>query len=156
MTKVKVELEGIKEFEKLVGQVAPKEAKKAIRKSLREAGKYVKAVAKRNAPVDTGLLRRKIKVRAATARNGVKMKRGVAGIIVVSGLPGKGGNTGDAYYGYFLELGTKERQKASGQKTGRIKKGEHKFLAPSLYRNKAKVRKFFMRNLRNRIRSMAK
>jgi len=149
---IKLEVKGAAEVEKMLRELAPKEAKKAMRKALRDSAKYVKAKAQRNAPVDTGLLRRKLKIRAAKRSGGKRFKRGRFGVGVYSGLPGKGQNTGEAFYGYFHEVGTKQRKTKAGHNRGKLE--PNPWLAPALYRNKNKVRQFFVRSLRRHLRAL--
>ena len=70
---------------------------KVLRQSLRPAAKIVNEEAKQQVPVDTGALRKSLKLRA-----GKKRKRGVVAIVVQTGA---GFFQGETYYGGFVQFG---------------------------------------------------
>lgn len=149
---VSLEFTGDKEAERILATLIPKEAKKAVKKSLRESGKYLKAKVRRETPRGkTGFLRRSIIVRTAKQRSGKSLPRGMFGIAVKT--------KPEAYYGFFLEFGTTHR---FTRKTGAYRgilaayHGGSGWLAPVAYRNESKVIKFFKRNLRNRMIALGK
>ena len=78
---------------RVLKSIPAKEGKKIIRKAAREAARQVLLpAAKAATPVDTGDLRRSLKVRAISrSKNGVGVRVGV--------------NTKDVFYGVFQELG---------------------------------------------------
>jgi len=82
---------------KALKRIPAKEGKKIIRTAAREAAKQVLLpVARALAPSDTGLLRRKIKVRAiGRSKNGVGVRIGAT----------EKDFTGDQFYAAFQELG---------------------------------------------------
>lgn len=98
-------LTGDKKLNRKLKKLGGKEAKKIVRKAMRPALKPVMRAARRNAPKDTGLLRKSIKVRSGKrSRAGISMR-------VTSG--DKTGNfSGDTYYGGFHEFGTSRGIKA--------------------------------------------
>jgi HK97 gp10 family phage protein len=98
---VKMTVQGLEGLGKALARIDRKIAGQIVRTATREAAKIIRDEAQLKAPVRSGTLKRAIKVRAAS-----KMKRGSIGIVVTSGESGKkADNTGDAFYGYFLEYG---------------------------------------------------
>lgn len=91
-----VTIEGAEELRKLLGSLPIKLEKKVLRQALRKSGKTVVAEAKRNAPVKSGLLKRKITLRA------LKMRRRYMVGVKVTG-------TQDAPHAHLNEEGTQDR-----------------------------------------------
>lgn len=111
-------LTGDKELNKRLAMLSGKEAKKVVRKSLRPALKPVLQEARGNAPTKTGFLKKNIKIKS------IARSRTYIGARVTSGLgKAKSGNdnSGDAFYGSFLEYGTKPRRTESGANRGIVK-----------------------------------
>lgn len=73
------EVIGLEGFDRKLKDLEAKLAKKIVRQALRAGGKIVATKAKALVPVDTGALRKSIKVRAAKGR------RGTIGIRVATG-----------------------------------------------------------------------
>ena len=100
MPKVTVTTTGFPELDRKLKKLKGTEGKKVVRKSARTALKPVLQESRSLAPSDTGFLKRNIKVRA------LPRSRKVFGARVTSGR-GKNANSGDAFYGAFLEFGTR-------------------------------------------------
>lgn len=92
-----IRLEGAKELEKALIELERKVARKIISSSLRDGAKIVQQQAKANAPVLTGLTRKKIVVRAA------KKRRSETAAIAVR--TGEGAFKGKTFYASFIEFG---------------------------------------------------
>lgn len=92
-------------------------ARRCLRQAMRPAMKIVQSDAKNNAPVDTGLTKKAIKVRA------IKRSSKFIGIDVTLG---EGDYKGKSFYGAFVEYGTNERFHKSGKSIGKIK--PHEFM----------------------------
>lgn len=84
-----------KSINRAIKQIGDKDAKKAVRKATRASAKVFAKELKKNAPVDTGELKKSIKVRAA------KRSRKYIGVNATVGLDT------DAFYGNFIEFGAK-------------------------------------------------
>ena len=100
MAKVTMVLTGDKALNRKLKKLTGKDAKAVVRKATRPALKPVLQEARADAPVKTGQLKKNIKIRA------LPRSRSSLGSRVTSGL-GKNANSGDAFYGAFLEYGTK-------------------------------------------------
>lgn len=96
--KVPFVVTGDKRLNKMLGELAAKEAKKIVRAAARKAVVPVRNAAKRNAPHDTGALEKAIKVRA------MKRSRSRFGVRVTIGA---GEFQGETFYGGFQEWGWK-------------------------------------------------
>lgn len=92
-----IKLEGAKELEKQFKSLEPKIAKKLVRQSLRKAAKPILAAARTKCPVDTGELKKSIKIRA------MKRRKNSFGVLIGTALKWF---VGDAFYGAFVEFGT--------------------------------------------------
>ena len=118
MAKQMMVLTGDAELNRKLKKLSGKEAKKVVRKSLRPALKPVLQEARGNAPKDTNNLSKNIKIKS------IPRSRTYIGARVTSGSkkakPGNE-NSGDAFYGAFLEYGTKPRATKLGASRGRIK-----------------------------------
>ncbi len=88
---------GIKQIDRAFRQLEPKLARKVIRQALRKSLKPVADEVKADSPVETGLLRSAIKVRAG------KRARGSISLVVIMG---EGDFKGETFYGAFQEYGT--------------------------------------------------
>jgi len=94
--KMEVEMRGFKELEKSLLQLETKVAKKVVRQALRAGGKILLKAVKQKVPVDTGELKKNIKVKAG------KRKKGQASIFV--GTSEKN-YSGPYFYASFVEYG---------------------------------------------------
>lgn len=99
-----------KVIQKLNG-MEPKVRKKIERSALRKGGQIIAVAAKSRAPVYTGKVKKRIKVRAG--------KRRKNRLSVVIGTSQKD-FTGDQFYAGFVEFGTKERIHKSGKRVGKV------------------------------------
>lgn len=114
--KIEMIVTGDERINRALKKISGKEAKGLMRKSMRPALKPVLQEAKSNAPSDTGQLKKNIKIKA------MKRSRSSFGMRVSMGRPGQKDNTGKAFYGAFLELGTQDRATQSGANRGTIKR----------------------------------
>lgn len=123
-----------------------KEKKKILRKTLREAAKFILLpTTKSMAPTDEGTLKKSLKVRAI--KNGrFRRKRKAVGVGVMN--VDKSLFTGSQFYLGFLEYGTKPRKTKAGENRGKIDKDEHDFMARSLRAQEKAVTMFVMAKLR--------
>jgi HK97 gp10 family phage protein len=94
-----IKLEGVAELHALLKGMDAKLAKKIYRTALREGAKEIQAEAVRNAPVDTGLTRDAIKVKA---RKRSRKNKGSVGVLVTVG---EGDYKGETFYASFVEFG---------------------------------------------------
>jgi HK97 gp10 family phage protein len=118
MAKPIIVITGDDELNKKLKLLAGKDAKKVVRKSLRPALKPVLQEARGAAPTKSGQLKKNIKIKS------IARSRTYIGARVTSGLgKAKSGNenSGVAYYGSFLEYGTKPRTTKSGANRGKVK-----------------------------------
>ena len=109
-----VSLRGFAEFEKKLRALPGKVARKVVRQALREGAKIIQAEAKARVPVDSGKLKKSIKVRAAKSR-----KKGTAAVVVQTG---QGDFKGETFYGAFLEYGHKLGARRSSATTKDLRK----------------------------------
>ena len=131
-------VEGDKALIKALEEVGKKQARKAVRKSLRTCAKIVKNTAKAAVPVDTGFVRRKIRVRAAKRKGKGAIKRGQLAISV---------NTHpDAYWGTILEK-SKEQVRKTKDDESRGVLPRNTWLTDSLHRNRLRLFLVFRRDL---------
>lgn len=110
MAKPAVILTGDKQLDRRLKNLDAKLGKKVVRQATRKALRPVMLTTKRNAPKDSGVLRKSVKIRA------LKRSRSRFG----SRVSGIGGNNfaGTAYYGGFQEWGwkTKSGRKIPGKR----------------------------------------
>jgi HK97 gp10 family phage protein len=128
------ELLGIPEFKRALSQLALDLRKKVIRKALRAGAKVVQAQAKANAPVRTGLMRRRIVVMASKLR---KAARGEVGVYLTVRATKKARATkdrrNDPFYFKFQEQGFHAvgRRRVGGGRKARAAKlasGQYRFI----------------------------
>jgi len=98
----------------------------ALRKAVLAGGEEIAVAARVNAPYRKGKLRRAIKARIFSAKSGFAVAN-------VSWRSGKASRT-KAFYGLFSEVGTKERTRKSGGRTGSV--DAKPFLVPAFDRRK--------------------
>lgn len=94
----KLTIDGLDEIRRAFKLLPTKVAKKVIRAAIRQSLKPVLATAKDLAPVDTGVLKGNIKLRAAARRR--------KGSIALEVRVGPGDFKGDQFYAAFIEYGT--------------------------------------------------
>ena len=110
-----IKLQGARRLDRKLRMLPTRLAKKGIRQGLRAGAKIVHAQAVANAPVDTELLKKSLKVRA------IKRRRGSIGVAVQT----KDGNfKGETFYGAFQELGWKHGSRKLGNARKQIP-GKH-------------------------------
>lgn len=89
---------GVDEIDRKLSRFEQSVQKKAIRKATREAAKVILEDARQRVPVDTGALRKSLRVRSLK-RSRVRQGHQV--------MTGEGFFKGDTFYGGFVEYGTK-------------------------------------------------
>lgn len=102
MNAIDISVFGDKELQAKLADLTPKVQRKIVRSALRQGAKRVRDEARRLAPVDTGALKKSIKVRAA--RN---LRRGSFGIAILTGTRAELGISPEAkfYYPAVVEFG---------------------------------------------------
>jgi len=134
MAKPIMVITGDDELNKKLKLLAGKDAKKVVRKALRPALKPVLQEARGGAPTKSGQLKKNIKIKS------IARSRTYIGARVTSGLgKAKSGNenSGKAFYGAFLEFGTKVRRNRKGAYRGAIKPFRYMGLASAKKREHA-------------------
>lgn len=106
MPEYKFPITGAKELNRKLMSLAPRIAKKVIRQAVRPAAKLIQSAAKSFVAVDTGALKKSIKVRA------LKRSQTRIGMTVATNA-GDNFFKGRTFYGGFLEFGFR-RGKRSG------------------------------------------
>lgn len=112
---VRTEITGWKAVQKQLQGLSTKAQKKVLRKALRGGGKVVLNQARRDVPVETGQLKKNIKL-------SVTVKKGDASASV--------GFTDEGYYGRFVEQGTSSQP-------------AQPFLRPALMDNQDEINRAF-------------
>ena len=97
-----VKLIGDKRLARKFKNMEPKLQKKILRSSLRKAARPIQQAAKQNVPVQSGDLRRSIKIRAAKRSRRTRNQVGIR----ISTNSGDNLFQGQTFYGGFLEFGT--------------------------------------------------
>lgn len=113
---VTITLTGDKKLDRLFSSLPKKVQGKVIRPALREAAKIISAKAKTNAPVDTGLLRESLRVRA-----GKRTRKNVIRVLVQTEA---GFYKGKTFYGAFQEFGHRQGSRKLGNARQMIE-GKH-------------------------------
>jgi len=91
-----------KKLQQKLKSLPPNLAKKALRKACRAGAKIFASQLKQDVRIDTGTLRKQVKVRAG------KSKKLSLSVNASTGDPKKANlNSGEAFYGSFVEYGTK-------------------------------------------------
>ena len=93
-------IEGVRKLERKLLKLEPKIGKKVVRQAVRKAAKPILAAAKSNVPVESGELKRNLKIKA------LKRKKHRFGVMIGTGLKWF---TGDQFYAAFVEFGTGTR-----------------------------------------------
>lgn len=106
---VSIKLTGDKELQRKLKALQGKDQKKVVRKALRAGGKIILAESKRLVPVDSGRLKKSLKLRAA------KGKRQTFGVQVMTGSREELGiDPNDKYYyPAAIELGIDQKRSRS-------------------------------------------
>src|SRR5689334_6562106 len=103
---MRLSIKGLGDLQKRLRSLEPRVARKVITQSLREGAKIVAAEARRLVPVDTGQLKKSIKVRTGKARKGRKS------VIVMTGNQNL--FKGQQFYAGFVEYGHRVGKASSG------------------------------------------
>lgn len=119
---------GGKELERTLAELPLKLQKKVLSKAARKAGNVVKDEARRRVPVDTGALRKALKVRAIKAK--MTRRTGRTGVLV--GASDKD-FTGKQFYGSFIEFGYHRGARKSRNKEAQAKIEDRPFIEPRPY-----------------------
>ena len=106
----KVTVEGAKELDKFLEGMGD-DAGRLINAAVKEGGEIPLKAAKANAPVDTGKLQRNIVMQPVVTRagRGGRRRRIQSGSVKIGFNRTRKGAEDDAYYGSFVELGTKKQ-----------------------------------------------
>src|SRR4051794_26574427 len=96
-----IKLEGAKELAVIFKTLPSKVEKQIARKSLRQGTKIIQKAARDDSPVDTGQLRRSLKIKT------MKRKKGRIGMIVQASPKGLPSNK--SFYAAFIQYGSKKR-----------------------------------------------
>ena len=101
-TRAAVRIIGLPELNRQFRALPAAVARKVIRQGLRAGAKIIRDEAMVRSPVDEGLLRSSLRVRAAKVR-----KKNAFAVLVTTGV---GFFTGEAFYGAFVEFGTERME----------------------------------------------
>lgn len=93
-----IDKQSLAELHRRLGKYTDSQGKAAMRKGCRWGAKIIMSAVKGNTPVETGALRRSLKVKA--------MKRSRSGVGVMAKF-GDGWYQGETFYGAFIEFGHK-------------------------------------------------
>lgn len=108
---MKVEIEGLKECLASLKDLEPRLQKSIVRKALRAGANVIRKAAQSDAPVQSGLLRKSIKVKAG--------KRSKHSISINVGVGAKW-FTGPAFYGAFVAFGHKVGSRKLGDSRAQV------------------------------------
>lgn len=100
---LKVEIQGLQELEKKLLQMAPKLARNGLRAAVAAGARVVAAEARKNAPVDTGTLRRAVYSKQIREESNMTQQTFYVGARFGKREQAK---NRDAYYFPFVEFGT--------------------------------------------------
>jgi len=135
---------GIAELDKAFDDFAKNTQRKHLRAGAKAAAVLIRDEAKARVPVRTGQLKRSLKTRALP-RSRVSVGYGV--ISAPKGVTLKSGGTaafhGKAYYGAFVELGTKRTKRQA-------------FLRPAMIANENRAKALFQKAVVNSIKEAAR
>lgn len=135
--------------DRLLATLIKAEQKKAVAQATRAAAKHVLADAKRGAPHDEGTLERSLTVRTAKVKGSRARRRSTKGHAVVT----RGGMfAGQAYYGGFIEYGTKPRKTKAGQNRSSIE--PNPFLRPALWDNERRTIALFRHYVKKAVQNL--
>lgn len=149
MPEVTIKLDGGKELARALRKLPEKVALKIERKAARRAMKPVLQTARATAPVDSGAMRRGLRL---TSR--AKLRTGVVTVKVDTGKrKPNAGKEDDPFYAGWVEYGTKERvvRHPYGRERGHLRVGkieETRWLRNSLDDNAPRVAGLFTTELR--------
>lgn len=149
MANVTIDLSGDAALLAELSALPGKLQRKAFRTASRRAGKIYAEAAKARAPVDTGQLRRSIKVRA------LKRSRTAVGVTVGTS---KKDYTGDQFYAAFIEyghkLGKRKRGGNAGDSDNRKQVPAKPFMRPAFDASAAQLQQVFISEIGNQLESI--
>jgi HK97 gp10 family phage protein len=148
-------IEGAKQLDKKLIALGPRIAKKVVRQAIRPAAKGIQRTAQANAPVDTGALKKSIKVRA------LKRSRTRIGITVATNSSDNLFK-GKEFYGGLLEFGFRRGKRTNAikqaQKKGKVLESDNRplvpprpFMKPAFDSNRDRAGQMIVDNLRSGI-----
>ena len=117
--KVSIDLKGAKELARKLDNLPKRVEKKVLRQALRSGMRPIHMAAQAYAPIDTGKLKRSIKLRA--------IKRNRKGFVGVKITTGSGFFRGEEFYGAFQEFGWRQGPRRLGNQRRQVP-GKHFFL----------------------------
>jgi HK97 gp10 family phage protein len=123
---------GLDELEAMLNELAPKAAKTALRRAVRDGMEIFQAAAEEKAPRDTGALASDINIKTAAGSDG-----DISGTISAMVGPGK-----KEFYALFQEYGTRFQK-------------PQPFMTPAYEENKDKVLDTFATDLKDEIEGLA-
>ena len=109
-------------------ELETKESKKGAKRATREAAKVVLRYAKSNVPVDSGALKKSLKVKAMKRS---RKNKDQVGSTVITGIDTMKAFVGDQFYGQFIEFGWTLRDGSE--------EPPRPFLRPALWDNKVEI-----------------
>jgi HK97 gp10 family phage protein len=142
-----ITITGDRTVDRRLKQFGPKLAKKIFSKVIRKAAKPVLETARNAVPVDSGDLRRSLKIRA---RKRSRRNKNTVGVQVVTG---ERFFKGELFYGGFLEFGWRTGKRGSDKRTQVQPKP---FLRPAYDQNKSTVRNIFQTAMKAQVEQAAK
>ena len=128
-----IKIEGAKELERKLVSMEPKLARKHVMRTLRMAARPILTRAKALVPVETGALKKSLKIRA------LKKRKHSHGVMVATS---KGWFAGDEFYGAFVEFGTNRTP-------------SHPFVRPAFDAEKKNAERIIAAELRKGIEQVA-
>ncbi len=126
---IKIDVQGLKQLFATIDTMPDRVGKKIVKRAAREAARPVLETAKQLAPVNTGLMRGALKIRALKR---TRRSRRIGVRIVL----GEGFFKGHSFYGAFQELGTK---KMAARRFMRDAKDQHEGTVREIFRQKLKA-----------------
>ena len=126
MAKSAIDIRGMAEVKRAFALLEPKAAKKVIRQAERRAAKLFKAEILAHVPVDSGRLRRTVKVRASKGPRGLKKSISIAVLVGQAGGQRAAKGLKTAWYAHLQEKGYHvggKRVRAGGKVTGYTRLG---------------------------------
>lgn len=130
-----IKVDGLKELGRSLNKLGRSLRGKIVRKALKESGKPILAAAKANVPVDTGLLKKQLKIKMMKAKGGrLGVKVGTQAKIKKNKETGERTKENAAQHAWIVEHGTAPRFTEDGKSTGTMP--AQPFLRPAFDANK--------------------
>jgi HK97 gp10 family phage protein len=104
---LKVEFKGLEDLKKAFDLLPKKVAVKAASKAVRAGARIIQKAARSKVPVDSGNLRRSVTIKILNKRRDAMQVAALVGPGSGYFSKKKGQKTGDGFYGFFVEYGTK-------------------------------------------------